>query len=160
MHQPFCFDKTSTLTYNKGTKHICLMREEVDIEESIVSNIEEPESYRVPQPGRFDLIPPVFMEQLAQVYEEGVISYGAVAYLERQLPYSVIMNHLLRHLYKYWSGDRSELHMAKVAWGAATIITLDDYNGGEGKFNNLSKHSIKTSKTHNITKQVENDTSK
>jgi hypothetical protein len=82
-------------------------------------------SYRIPIKYRFDLIPPVFLRQLAEVYEEGAQNYGEAKYIEKPLPYSVILNHLMNHLLKYCEGDRSELHMAKVAWAAATIINLD-----------------------------------
>lgn len=88
-------------------------------------------SYRVPIPYRFDLIPPIVLQQLAEVYEEGAKNYGDSKYLEKPLPYSTIVNHMMNHLMLYLSGDRQELHLAKVMWGAASMITLDEYNGGE-----------------------------
>lgn len=89
-------------------------------------------SYRIPfeNPKRFDLIPPLVLQQLAEVYEEGAQSYGDSKYLEKPLPYSVIVNHMMNHLLIYLNGDRSELHLAKVIWGAASMITLDQYDGG------------------------------
>lgn len=83
-------------------------------------------SYRVPLNVRYDLIPPVFLEQLAKVYEEGAQKYGDAKYIEKPLPYSTIINHMLNHFMLFISGDRSELHMAKVAWGAATLINLEN----------------------------------
>lgn len=83
-------------------------------------------SYRVPIKYRFDLIPPIFLRQLAEVYEEGAQNYGDAKYIESPLPASVIINHLLAHLLEWCEGDRSELHLAKVAWACASLTVLDD----------------------------------
>lgn len=82
-------------------------------------------SYRIPLNVRYDLIPPIALEQLAQVYEEGAQNYGEAKYIEKPLLYSVIVNHAFNHLMKFCSGDRSELHAAKVMWAMATLITLE-----------------------------------
>lgn len=83
-------------------------------------------SYRVPIDTRFDLVPPVVIRRLAAIYEEGARKYGPSMYLEKPLPNSVIMNHLMNHINLWWSGDRKEDHLAKAIWGLATIITLEE----------------------------------
>lgn len=82
-------------------------------------------SYRVPIKYRFDLIPPVVLQQLAEVYEEGAQNYGEAKYIEKPLPFSVVINHAINHLMLLCSGDRSELHAAKVMWAMATIINIE-----------------------------------
>lgn len=83
-------------------------------------------SYRIPIEWRFDLIPPLVLRELAAIYEEGARKYGPSKYIEKPLPFSVLLNHLTNHLNLYCSGDRSEKHLAKVLWGVATMMTLVD----------------------------------
>lgn len=83
-------------------------------------------SYRIPIPFRFDLIPPIFLRELSEIYEEGAVKYGDAKYIESPLPASVVVNHLMNHLLLWISGDRSEKHLGKVAWGIATLMVLED----------------------------------
>lgn len=85
----------------------------------------ENKSYRIPIPFRYDLIPPVFLRELSEIYEEGVHKYGPAKYIENPLPWSVIVNHLINHLNLWISGDRSEKHLGKVAWGVATLMVYE-----------------------------------
>lgn len=89
------------------------------------ANNKQASSYRIPIPFRFDLIPPLFLRELSEIYEEGVHKYGPAKYIEKPLPWSVIVNHLLNHLFLWMSGDRSEKHLGKVAWGVATLMVYD-----------------------------------
>lgn len=117
-----------------------------DIPTSLIHKGVEPagsegkESYRVPLKVRYDLIPPIFLWRLAAIFEEGAQKYGPNAYLEKPLPYSSIVNHMQNHLMLYWQGDRSEDHLAKIAWGVAAMMALDIENQ---KMNNLTSTGIK-----------------
>lgn len=66
---------------------------------------------------RYDLISPIGLERVARIYAEGATKYGDSSW-EKGLPISDLMNHGLRHWRLYASGDRSEDHLAKVAWAA------------------------------------------
>lgn len=102
-------------------------------------------SYRIPIAYRFDLIPPVVLQQLAAIYEEGAQKYGEAKYIESPLPASVIVNHMLNHLLLACSGDVSEEHWAKVMWGAATMIVMKELHkdGVLNVENDLSKYGAK-----------------
>lgn len=95
-----------------------------------MSGSEGSKSYRIPITLRFDLIPPVALRRVAATYEEGAKVYGEATYIERRLPFSVVINHMLNHLTLYETGDRSEDHLAKIAWAALTLITLEEVYGG------------------------------
>lgn len=107
------------------------------------ANSEGTKSYRVPIAWRFDLIPPVFLRRLAAIFEEGAHKYGENTYLEKPLPFSVIMNHLMNHLLLYWSGDRSEDHLAKVAWGVAAMMAQEETGKAD---NDLRRYGVRIGK--------------
>lgn len=93
------------------------------------SNNVEPEagsSYRVPIGTRFDLIPPLAIRRLADVYGEGAVTYGENEYLSRILKASNVINHMVNHLLLFMAGDKKEDHAAKVAWGAFTLMVLEE----------------------------------
>lgn len=65
---------------------------------------------------RYDLITPIGLEGVARIYAEGARKYGDTLW-ERGMPISDLVNHALRHWRLYASGDRSEDHLSKCAWG-------------------------------------------
>ena len=75
----------------------------------------------------FDQIPYHSLEEIAKIFAEGQIKYGRDNWkkgtndpdyqLER-------LNHAIRHLLLYSSGDRTEQHLAKVAWFCVTQMEL------------------------------------
>lgn len=70
---------------------------------------------------RFDLISPFGLVRLAKVYAEGAKKYGDRNW-ELGQPIGEILNHVERHLNLWKQGDRSEDHLAKVAWGMFAIM--------------------------------------
>jgi len=74
----------------------------------------------------FDLISPYGMEALAKVYKEGADKFGATNWIENPQPVGVVLNHALAHMNKFMMGDRSEDHLAKVAWGMFALIHYRD----------------------------------
>jgi hypothetical protein len=73
----------------------------------------------------FSDIPPSCLRRLAAIYTEGHRRYGSRNWC-KGLPYSDTYNHIMNHLEKYRAGDRSEDHLAKVAWGCFTMMWLDE----------------------------------
>lgn len=70
---------------------------------------------------RYDLISPIGLERLARIYADGAKKYAPMLW-EKGMSISDIMNHGLRHWRLYCSGDRSEDHLAKLAWAAFSAM--------------------------------------
>lgn len=66
---------------------------------------------------RWDLLCEKFIREMACVMNEGAEKYGDDNW-KGGVPEGVTINHLLEHLYRWQSGDRSEPHLAKVAINA------------------------------------------
>lgn len=87
---------------------------------------------------RFDLIPTESLRRLADLYARGAEKYTPNNWKKGQ-PYSRAYASLYRHLIQWREGDKSEDHMAAVAWNAFAIMfyeekmpELDDlFNGKE-----------------------------
>lgn len=75
--------------------------------------------------GRYDLIPAYSLRRLAKHYENGAIKYGDCNW-EKGQPVRSYVDSMLRHGEDFLSGDRSEDHLAAVAWNAfAAMWTLE-----------------------------------
>lgn len=70
---------------------------------------------------RYDLISPIALEALAETYAEGAIKYSAFN-CEKGMPVNDLLNHGLRHIFKFLSGDRSEPHLPHAMWNVAMAI--------------------------------------
>lgn len=70
---------------------------------------------------RYDLITPIGLEELARVYAEGSAKYRDFNW-EKGMPVHDLLNHVLRHVYLYLGGDRSEPHLGHAAWGVLAAI--------------------------------------
>jgi hypothetical protein len=75
-------------------------------------------------PG-IDQIPFVAIESIGRIFAEGEQKYGRDNW--KRDPSNESYNaergrHALRHLYLYLNGDRSEDHLAKVAWYCVTTL--------------------------------------
>lgn len=71
--------------------------------------------------ARYDLIPPEGVEAVAQTCREGAMRYSDYNW-EAGMPVGDLLNHALRHIYKYLGGDRSEDHLPHAAWGLLAAI--------------------------------------
>lgn len=86
---------------------------------------------------RYDLIPPIGMRRLARRYALGAEKHGPRDWERGQRAWDVF-NHMCKHMQDYLAGDRSDDHMAAVAWGAFALMHLaetvpdmfDDFPGG------------------------------
>jgi len=80
--------------------------------------------------GRHDMICPTAIIKLAAVCEEGSISHGDYNWantLETQRFKRDRLNHAMRHLELYRSGDFSEDHLAKAMWGLMAALHFDNH---------------------------------
>lgn len=71
--------------------------------------------------GRYDLISPIALMRLAQLYERGAVKYAARNW-EKGQPVSVYMDCTMRHLQKHLMGYRDEDHLAAAMWNVAAMI--------------------------------------
>lgn len=74
---------------------------------------------------RFDLIPTEGLRRLADLYARGAEKYSDNNWKKGQ-PYSRVYASLFRHLIQWREGDRSEDHMAAVAWNAFAIMYYEE----------------------------------
>lgn len=74
---------------------------------------------------RFDLIPAEPLKRLARIYATGAKQYGERNW-EKGMPNNETINHLFGHLIAYQNGDRSEDHLAKVAWNAFALMFFEN----------------------------------
>lgn len=80
---------------------------------------------------RFDLISPIALRRLAETYAEGAAKYppNPVTHqcnYKKGIPASNLMNHLLRHIFLWLAGDKSEPHLEHAAWGLFTIMHFEE----------------------------------
>ncbi len=73
---------------------------------------------------RYDLISPIGLEAVARTCAEGAAKYSAHNW-ERGMDVPDLLNHALRHIYQFLSGDRSEPHLPHAAWGLLAAIHSD-----------------------------------
>ena len=75
--------------------------------------------------GRFDLIPSQPLERLAIWYEKGGKKYTDNNWKKGQ-QWSLCLNSLIRHVNEWKKGDRSEDHLAAIAWRAFALMYYED----------------------------------
>jgi hypothetical protein len=82
---------------------------------------------------RYDLITPIGLKAVAEAYAEGVRKFGAYN-AEKGIPVLDLINHAIRHLYLYLSGDRSEDHLGHAGWNVLMAkhseVAWPDLNAG------------------------------
>lgn len=74
---------------------------------------------------RFDLLPVCALERWAKRVTEGAKKYGERNW-EKGMPLSVYYESLLRHVFQWRKGDKSEDHLAAVLFNAAAIIYTEE----------------------------------
>ena len=70
---------------------------------------------------RHDLIPLEFLDELASIFEEGLLKYGDSWKKGGSDFLTDCLNHASNHLHKYMNGDKSENQLAKVAWNVLAV---------------------------------------
>lgn len=71
--------------------------------------------------GRYDLVPPVALRIVAQLYEKGAQKYDARNW-EKGQPCSVYLDCAMRHAQKHLAGWRDEDHLAASVWNLLGAI--------------------------------------
>lgn len=98
---------------------------------------------------RYDLISPIGLRRIAETYAEGAKKYGDKNW-EMGFPISDILNHCIRHIYLFLSGDRSEDHLAHAGWNVIAAMhsqekwpTLNqDLRAGNCELSDLQRSEI------------------
>lgn len=73
---------------------------------------------------RYDLISPHGLDRLAATYAEGAAKYDDHNW-RKGMPFSSTLNHAMRHLTLWNSGDTSEDHLAHAAWGLFALMEFE-----------------------------------
>lgn len=74
---------------------------------------------------RYDLIPPIMLRRVAELYARGAVKYGENNY-QKGMPFSRVYASLFRHMMAYREGDRAEDHLAAVIWNATALMYYED----------------------------------
>lgn len=70
---------------------------------------------------RYDLITPIGLAAVAAACAEGAERYGDYNW-EKGMPAHDLINHALRHIYMFLSGNRDEDHLGHAAWNILGAI--------------------------------------
>lgn len=70
---------------------------------------------------RYDLISPIGLAAVAAACAEGAAKYGDYNW-EKGMPANDLINHALRHIYLFLSGNRDECHLGHAAWNVIGAI--------------------------------------
>jgi hypothetical protein len=107
-----------TYIYLSGARNVdYLARAAMFIFESItiIETGSSTEYYKSNCDYRFDLIPQVAIQRLAETYHEGSVKYGPYNW-EKGMPVHDLLNHGIRHIYLYLAGDESEPQLPHASW--------------------------------------------
>lgn len=72
---------------------------------------------------RYDLISPIALRALAEVYGYGAQNYGEHNW-KSGLTASNLLNHAYEHIEKWKMGDTSEPHLAHACWNIFTLLDM------------------------------------
>ncbi len=74
---------------------------------------------------RFDLIPPLALKRVAELYGRGAVKYTPFNWAKGS-PFSRFYASAFRHLMQYAMGDKSEDHLSAVCFNVLSIIHLEE----------------------------------
>jgi hypothetical protein len=75
--------------------------------------------------GRFDLMSPIALRRVAEVYRKGAEKYAERNW-EKGMPISRCLDSALRHLNQYREGLRDEDHLGQAAWNVMAAIHYEE----------------------------------
>lgn len=73
---------------------------------------------------RYHLIPVGPTRRIADLFTRGAVKYGENNW-QKGMPFSRVMDSLLRHVHAYRAGDRTEDHLAAVAVNAMFLMEYE-----------------------------------
>jgi len=79
----------------------------------------------VPPDAAYDLIPHGPLLRLARRYGQGAAVHGDRNW-EMGQPLRVVVAHMVSHLFRWLGGDRTDDHLAAVAWGCFALMFFED----------------------------------
>ena len=71
--------------------------------------------------GRFDLLPPDALREVAIHFEQGSLKYGPSNWM-KGIPLSVFLDSGLRHTFKILGGEHDERHDRAAAWNLLCFL--------------------------------------
>ena len=74
---------------------------------------------------RYSLIPPKGLYRLAMLYVRGAEKYDDHNWVKGQ-PTSRILDSLMRHVEAYRLGEKTEDHLAAIAWNAMALMQFEN----------------------------------
>lgn len=77
-------------------------------------------------PLRYDLIPLEALRRWAETMGEGSLKYSDRNW-EKGQPASVLLNHLLAHVYQYMAGDASEDHLGHALFNLGALMHFEKH---------------------------------
>ena len=87
--------------------------------------------------GRPDLISPFALTRLSKHYENGGLKYDDRNW-EKGMPFSRYTASMMRHVLAWMKGDKSEDHLAAIAWNSFAIMHHQEL--GETEWNDMPKY--------------------
>lgn len=75
--------------------------------------------------GRYDLLPPLALRRLAQLYERGAMKYEARNW-EKGIPVARMFDSAIRHLFQALAGEHDEDHLIAAAWNILGIVEFEE----------------------------------
>lgn len=78
-----------------------------------------------PERGFYELVPPGPLKRLAVHYARGAVKYLPRNW-EKGIETGRTFRSMLRHAFSYLAGDRSEDHLAAIAWNAFALMDHED----------------------------------
>ena len=91
-------------------------------ESSVTGGLRETDN---PERGFYELVPPGPLKRLAVHYARGAVKYLPRNW-EKGIETGRTFRSLLRHAFTYLAGDRSEDHLAAIAWNAFALMDHED----------------------------------
>ena len=77
----------------------------------------------------YDLIELCFLDAVASAARDGLAKYGLDNWkegLRKQSFVDDLPNHVIKHLYEYLRGDRTEDHLGHASWGLMAMLHLEE----------------------------------
>lgn len=89
---------------------------------------------------RYDLIPILPLKRLSDLYARGAVHYSEFNWMAG-MPYSRFYASILRHLFQWAAGEKTEDHLAAVVFGCFSIMHFESV--GRTDLDDMGKYTGK-----------------